>query len=43
MLYTFRVNRRLAFTVENPLAIFAGDWSLPVDAQSAKAQAVKSK
>lgn len=29
MLYTFRVNRRLAFTVENPLAIFAGDWSLP--------------
>lgn len=29
MLYTFRVNRRLGFAVENPLAIFAGDWSLP--------------
>lgn len=29
MLYTFRVNRRLSFAVENPLAIFAGDWSLP--------------
>lgn len=29
MLYTFRVNRRLGFAVENPLAILAGDWSLP--------------
>lgn len=29
MLFTFRVNRRLGFAVENPLAIFAGDWSLP--------------
>lgn len=29
MLYTFRVNRRLGFAVENLLAIFAGDWSLP--------------
>lgn len=29
MLYTFRVNRRLAFAVENPLAIFGGNWALP--------------
>lgn len=29
MLYTFRVNRRLAFAVENPLAIFGGEWALP--------------
>lgn len=28
MLYTLRVNRRLGFAVENPLAIFAGNFSL---------------
>lgn len=28
MLYTFRVNRRLGFAVENPLAIYGGDFSL---------------
>ncbi len=31
MLYTLRVNRRLAFAVENPLAIFAGDFTLTED------------
>lgn len=31
MLYTLRVNRRLGFAVENPLAIFAGDWSLAAE------------
>jgi len=31
MLYTLRVNRRLGFAVENPLAIFAGDFTLTED------------
>ncbi len=34
MLFTLRVNRRLGFAVENPLAIFAGDFSLTQDSNS---------
>ncbi len=34
MLYTLRVNRRLGFAVEDPLSIFAGDFSLSASEKS---------